>query len=183
MSEVRTVLETRRLTLRELQASDLDCVTGMLSDPEAMHFFGTVYTREQSVTWIARQQERYAIDGYGYWLAIERDTGEPVGQMGVVQAEVDGVSEPSLGYIVQRAHWRRGLASEAAASCRDWVFDRQPVSRVITLVRPENLPSLAVARRIGLEIERRTIFARYEHFVLSMSRTAWEQRQASELGR
>ncbi len=170
-----TVLETRRLVLRELQPEDLDFVARMLAHPEVMYFFGRRYSREESVEWIVRQQRRYATDGHGYWLAVERSTGEPVGQVGVMQAEVEGLSEASLGYILHRPFWGRGLASEAAAACRDWVFESLQVPRVISLVRPENLPSLAVARRIGLSIERRTIFARYEHFVLTMSRTTWDR--------
>jgi len=163
------ILETSRLILRELVRADLDFVERMLADPEVMHFFPKCLTREESEQWIKRQQARYAADGHGYWLALDKSSGDPVGQAGVVNAMVEGVEQPTLGYIVDRLHWRRGYATEAAAACRDYVFDTLRRSRVITLVRPENLPSLGVAKKIGLRIERRTVFARYEHFVLSMS--------------
>lgn len=166
---MKVVLETPRLTLRELELDDLDFVAAMLGHPEVMRFFPKCLTREESELWIRRQRDRYARDGHGYWLAIERESGEPVGQAGVMWADVEGVPELSLGYIVHRTFWRRGFATEAAAASRDYVFDRLRSARAITLIRPENLPSLHVARRIGMQIERRTIFARYEHFVLSMS--------------
>ena len=163
------ILETPRLILRELDLSDLDFVELMLSHPEVMHFFPKCLTREECEQWVLRQQARYSEDGYGYWMAVDKTSGDPVGQAGVVKAEVEGREEPSLGYIMHRLHWGRGYATEAAAACRDYVFDTLGRSRVITLVRPENLPSLGVALKIGLTIERRTIYARYEHFVLSMS--------------
>ena len=163
------VLETPRLILRELDLSDLDFVALMLSHPEVMHFFPKCLTREESEEWIRRQQTRYAEDGHGYWLALDKISGDPVGQAGVVKTDVEGLEQPSLGYTVHRTYWRRGYATEAAAACRDYVFDTLGRSRVITLVRPENLPSLGVALKIGLKIERRTIYARYEHFLLSMS--------------
>lgn len=167
---MKVVLETPRLILRELEASDLDFAEAMLSHPEVMQFFPRCFSRDESAEWIRRQRERYAVEGHGYWLALDREAGEPVGQAGVMRAEVEGIVEPALGYIVHRPFWRRGYAAEAAAACRDHVFDALGGSRVITLVRPENLPSLGVARKIGMTIERRTIYARYEHFVLAMTR-------------
>jgi RimJ/RimL family protein N-acetyltransferase len=166
---MKVILETPRLLLRELVPSDLDCVEALLSHPEVMRFFPTCLSREQAEQWIRRQRARYAADGHGYWLALHQASGEPVGQAGVVQTEVEGVEEPSLGYIVHRPFWGRGYATEVAAACRDYVFDTLGCARVITLIRPENLPSLRVARKIGLKIVRRTLYARYEHFVLSMS--------------
>jgi RimJ/RimL family protein N-acetyltransferase len=167
---MRTILETDRLILRELEMSDLDFVEAMLAHPEVMHFFPRCLSRSESEAWIRRQQRRYERDGHGYWLAVGRKSREPVGQAGIVRTDVEGVEESALGYLVHRPFWRRGYAAEAAAACRDHAFDTLGTSRVVTLIRPENLPSLGVARKIGMRIERRTIYARYEHFVLSMWR-------------
>lgn len=157
------------MILRELEEDDLDFVATMLADAQVMRFFPKRYTREESREWISRQRQRYVADGYGYWLALDRTLDLPVGQAGVMQATVEGVTEPSLGYIFHRPFWRQGLASEAAAACRDWVLDSLGAPRVTTLVRPENLPSLGVARKIGMRHEKRTIFGGYEHFVLYAS--------------
>ena len=70
---------------------------------------------------------------------------------------VERLTELALGYIVHRPFWRKGYAAEAAAACRDHAFGALGASRLITLVRPENLASLGVARKIGMTIERRTI--------------------------
>ena len=135
-----------------------------------MLYFGGPFSVEQSRAWIERQLERYARDGFGYWLILDRAGGKPVGQAGVMLAEIEGQSEPALGYTIDPAHWRQGIAFECAAACRDHAFETFDLSRVITLIRPENLPSLALAVKLGMKIERRTIYARYEHFVLSQWR-------------
>jgi len=166
---VRKVLTTSRLSLRELERSDLDFVAAMFGHPEVMRFFPSCLSREESETWIRRQQARYEEEGFGYWLVVERASGDPVGQAGIMWVEVEGASELALGYLVHRPYWRRGYATEAAAACRDHALDTVGVSKVVTLVRPENLPSLGVARKPGMEIERRTIYARYEHFVLAIA--------------
>ena len=166
------VLETSRLLLRELVPDDLDFVAAMLADPEVMRYWPRPYSREEAEDWVRRQRERYARDGYGYWLAVERATGRPVGQTGLLTVEVDGVEEAALGYIIHRPFWRRGFATEAAAAILDYAFGTLGKQRVIAPIRPENEPSLAVARKLGMAPERRTSFAGFEHLVFALTRPA-----------
>jgi RimJ/RimL family protein N-acetyltransferase len=153
--------------LRELTGADLDAVAEMLGDGEVMRYFPKPLSREESEAWIARQRERYARDGFGYWLAVEEATGQPVGQAGLLMQEIDGVAEPGLGYIIHRPYWRRGFALEAAAATREWAFKTRGYPRVICTVRPENEPSLAVARKLGLREERRVMYQGYEHVLFA----------------
>ena len=164
------VLETPRLLLREMDVGDLDFIASLLADPEVMRFFPKTYSREEAAAWVRRQQERYARDGYGYWLALEKATGAPVGQAGLIALEVDGAPELGIGYIIGGSYWRRGLATEAAAACRDHAFARLGKARVITLIRPENAPSLGVAAKLDMRPEKRTMFAGFEHLVLVATR-------------
>ena len=158
-------IETSRLVLRELTRADLEAVAEMLGDPEVMRYFPRPLSREESDAWIGRQQERYTRNGFGYWLAVEKATGKPVGQAGLLMQEIDGVEEPGLGYIIHRPYWRRGLALEAAAATRDWAFGERGYRRVICTVRPENEPSLGVARKLGLREERLVMYKGYEHLL------------------
>ncbi len=149
------MIETPRLILREMDMADLDAVAAMLSDSEVMRFWPRPYTRSEAAEWVERQRARYRRDGCGYWLAVLKDSGRPVGQAGVIMMEVDGTREPALGYIIDRPFWRRGYATEAAAAGRDWAFETLGCSRVITLVRPENIPSIGVALKLGMVEEKR----------------------------
>ena len=75
-----------------------------------------------------------------------------------------------VGYVLERTHWRQGLATEAAAACRDYAFDVIRVDRVIALVRVGNEPSAGVAGKIGLVLWKHTTRAGLDHFVFSMAR-------------
>jgi RimJ/RimL family protein N-acetyltransferase len=116
--EMRVILETPRLRLRELNLGDIEFVAGLLAHPEVMHFWPKTYTRDEAEVWIRRQTERYARDGYGYWLALD-ESGQPIGQAGLLAQQVDVVPETGIGYIIHRPCWRQGYATEAAAHCRD----------------------------------------------------------------
>jgi [ribosomal protein S5]-alanine N-acetyltransferase len=160
------ILETPRLMVRELLHDDLDEVSAMLGDPELMRFWPKPFSREESAEWIGRQRERYEAHGFGYWLAVEKATGQAVGQVGVLPRVLDGADEVDIGYIIRRSRWREGFASEGASGCRDHVFGALGRSRVLCLVRPENIPSLGVARKIGFKTDGRIIVhAGFDHLV------------------
>jgi RimJ/RimL family protein N-acetyltransferase len=162
--------ETERLALRELRESDLDFVASMLADPEVMRYYPRCQTRDEACEWIARQRRRYAEDGHALWLVSEKRGGEPVGQVGLVRQWVDGVPEDEIGYLIARAHWRRGFAFEAAAATRDHSFGALGRRRVISLIRPENLPSRGVARKLGMAVEGSTCCWGLEHLVFALAR-------------
>jgi ribosomal-protein-alanine N-acetyltransferase len=164
------ILQTPRLLLREMTLDDLDFVAEMLAHPEVMRFYLKRYTREEAQRWVQRQIDRYSRHGHGLWLVLEKATGRPVGQVGLVVQEVDGVQEPEVGYLIHRPYWRRGFAVEAAAATRDYGMDTLCKDRLISLIRPENLPSQGVARKIGMTPEKRTIHAGLEHVVFSIQR-------------
>jgi RimJ/RimL family protein N-acetyltransferase len=158
---MKTVLETERLLLREMTLDDVDVVAGMLGDPDVMRFWPRPYTRDEAVRWIERWVREYDEYGCGYWLLVDKATGEAAGQAGVVMLAIDGERAPSLGYIVDKRFWNRGYATEAAAACLEWALARWPV--VITPIRPENAASLRVAEKLGLSGERRTVYGGFEH--------------------
>jgi RimJ/RimL family protein N-acetyltransferase len=167
---VATILETARLRLRELSRTDLDFIADMLGDAEVMRYYEKPLGRAEAEAWIARQTERYARDGHGLWLVEERATGQAVGTVGLIAQVVDGAVEPEVGYLVHRRHWKHGFAIEAALAVRDHAFGALGKVRVISLVRPANLPSQAVARRMGMIPVSTTIREGLEHIVFAVDR-------------
>ncbi len=141
----------------------------MLADPEVMRHYPKVLDREEARGWIERQRGRYARDGSGLWLVLERESGAPIGQVGLIRQPVEGALEPEIGYLIHRPFWRRGYAIEAARGVAKWAKSALGLSRVVSLIRPENLPSQAVARRLGMTPERRVVFHEREHVLFSMT--------------
>lgn len=168
---VKIALETQRLFLRHLEAADLDFVAEMLGNAEVMRFWPRAMSRAEAEEWIVRQQERYARDGFGYWLALYRATGQPVGQAGLLAVHVDGQREISLGYILHRPYWGRGFATEAGLACRDMAYETYDAARVIALIRPENIPSRRVADRMGMRPEQQVSYATFQHLVYVAGRS------------
>jgi RimJ/RimL family protein N-acetyltransferase/GrpB-like predicted nucleotidyltransferase (UPF0157 family) len=165
-----TILETPRLLLREMTRDDLDFVATMMAHPDVSHFYERQFTRAASEEWLQRQLNRYRRDGHGLWLVVERTTGEPVGQVGLLMQEVECERHPEIGWLLHRPYWGRGYATEAAAATRDAAFARWGFDHVISMIRPVNVASRRVAARIGETRGRRAAFHGFEHFVYSVER-------------
>jgi RimJ/RimL family protein N-acetyltransferase len=55
-----------------------------------------------------------------------------------------------MGWGVDATYRGRGYTTEAARAVLAWLLAQPGVRRVTARIQPENLPSIAVARRLGL---------------------------------
>jgi [ribosomal protein S5]-alanine N-acetyltransferase len=163
-------LTTDRLTFREMVAEDFNFLHSMLGDPEVMRFYPRVLDREGSQDWLDRMMARQERDGHSFWLVADKTTHEPIGQVGLVNQEVDGAIEAEIGYMLARSKWQNGYAREAAVAVRDYAFNQLGKQRVISLIRPVNIPSQRVALSYGAKPEKLVRWRDYEHLVFAFAR-------------
>jgi RimJ/RimL family protein N-acetyltransferase len=77
------------------------------------------------------------------------DGGEIIGWSGYTRRTFDWGDEVELGWLIRRAHWGKGYATEAALTLRP-----QGPERAVHLIHPDNAASIAVARKLGAARER-----------------------------
>lgn len=165
-----TILETRRLILRQFVADDVDALARVLSDPETMRHYPAPCDRAGVEAWIARCQQRYRDDGVALWGMVLKSSGELIGDCGIIRQEVEGEHFFEIGYHLRRDLWGQGLATEAATACRDWAFANLTVDRVISLIRPENVRSRRVAERNGMAVWKEVEWRGLPHCVYAVRR-------------
>jgi hypothetical protein len=82
---------------------------------------------------------------------------------------IDSPPELEIGYHVHRHHRNQGLATEAARAVRDYAFSTlasdPEIDHVISMIRPENLPSRRVAEKNGFILTRTVYWRGYDHSV------------------
>lgn len=166
-------IETERLVIRELKDSDLDFVAEMLGNPEVMRFWPKPYSREEAAEWIARQHQRYEMDGYGYWLALRKQDGQPVGQIGLLSQEFDGRKHIGLGYIIHRPFWRQGFAEEGAKACVRYGSKKLGLNKIAILVRLENEPSIHLAKKLGAMQQGQNEYSGFTHVLFELSSSSF----------
>lgn len=142
---------TARLRFREMSDEDLDRMAELLGDPEVMRFYPAPKSRAQAQSWIDWNVQNYAEHGFGLWVVETRD-GEFVGDCGLTWQTVRGEQHVEIGYHVRAELQGRGLATEAAAACRDAARTRG-IEQLIAIIHPGNVPSQRVAQKLGLTLD------------------------------
>jgi [ribosomal protein S5]-alanine N-acetyltransferase len=152
-------IDTPRLRLRPFATdlSDLDALHEIQSDPEHMRFYPHPFSREESQAWIERFLERQKRYGFSLWAIEDRETREFLGNCGPMPQIVDGIEEIELGWSVTPKRTGQGIATEAAIAWRDRCLGPLGMGHVISLIRPENIPSRRVAEKIGMTVWKETL--------------------------
>jgi len=175
----KEVLQTTRLRLREFTPQDADALALVLSDPETMRYYPAPYDRAGVEQWIERNRQRYQDDGVGLWAMelketqdtdVQNEVQKIIGDCGIILQEVEGERLYEIGYHLRREFWGQGLATEAAIACRDLGFAHLKTQRLISLIRPQNLPSCRVAERTGMTVWKEVNWRGLPHYVYSMER-------------
>ena len=146
-------LQTERLILRMFREADFEAHALICSDPEVMRFLGEGRPLDRWEAWrsMAMILGHWQLRGYGPWAVEERSSGKYIGRIGFFYPE--GWPGFELGWVLGREFWGKGYASEGARRALDYGFAEMGRDHVISLIHPDNSPSIKVAERLGEGIE------------------------------
>ncbi|QUG41650.1 GNAT family N-acetyltransferase [Psychrobacillus sp. INOP01] len=161
------VLETQRLLLRQYKVEDIIPLHSIFSDTETMKFYPAPFSFQQTKDWINRNQDRYKNDGYGLWAVCLKDTNEFIGNCGLVKQKVNDNFEVEIGYHINKKYWSMGFASEAAKACKEYGFNKLGLNKLISIIDPNNVPSIRVAEKIGFFKEKEVFIFDKVHYIYS----------------
>ena len=148
-------LETERLVLRMFRPEDADAYASMCADPEVMRFLafdGKPMSRLEAWRSLAMMVGHWHLRGYGMWALEERTSGTLVGRVGF--NDPDGWPGFEIGWMLGRAWWGRGYASEGARAALAHAFSALDREHVISIILPDNHRSIRVAEGLGERVER-----------------------------
>lgn len=150
------ILETNRLTLRELSTDDAGFILELLNDPSFLHNIGDrgVRTREDAIQYLLKGPiDSYSRLGFGLWLVELKDSQVPIGMCGLIKR--DTLEDVDIGYAFLPPFWSKGYASESASAVMEYGFKTLGLKRLVAITNPDNAGSIRVLEKIGLRFERR----------------------------
>ena len=151
-------LETERLVLRRFTEADLDNLVDLDNDPEVMRYLsgGPATPREEVERAILPLIRGYYAqgDGFGFWAAIEKSSGEFLGWFSFRPHEEPDADTVGLGYRLRRIAWGRGYATEGARALIRKGFAELGVRRVVANTYEHNTGSRRVMEKAGLTFLR-----------------------------
>lgn len=144
------ILETDRLYLRKMKQTDFASLCNILQDEEVMYAYEHAFSDEEAQEWLDRQIKRYKDYGFGLWAVILKENHEMIGQCGLTMQDYNEQEVLEVGYLFQKPYWHNGYATEAAIACKKYAFETLQAKEVYSIIRDNNIPSLQVAKRNGM---------------------------------
>lgn len=144
------VIETERLILRGVTPEDHPQFAAYFAT-ERSHFTGGPQDEVEVFATMMRMAGHWHLRGFGLWTIEDRATGTAAGWAGIL-LNFDW-PEPELGWTVFGNHEGKGLAFEAATAARLHAARHLGIRAPISLIRPSNARSAALARRMDAVLE------------------------------
>lgn len=136
----------------------MPALRAILQDPETMVAYEGAFDDDMVQAWFDRTQSRYRDPrGLGFHAITLHGSDEMIGQCGLTIQHILDEDVIEVGYLLNRAHWHRGYATEAAAAFRDYAFEDLGIDRVYAQVRDTNVASMNVAIRLGMTVRGRFV--------------------------
>jgi RimJ/RimL family protein N-acetyltransferase len=148
------VIESARLSLRELVSQDAEFILALLNEPGFRRFIGDkgVRTVADARDYIVKGPvESYRRHGFGLYLTSLRRCGTPIGICGLVKREA--LADVDVGFAFLSAYWANGYASESAAAVLAYGRETLSIKRIVAITATDNHGSIAVVGKLGLRLE------------------------------
>jgi RimJ/RimL family protein N-acetyltransferase len=150
-----TVLETQRLSLRELTADDAQFILNLLNEPSFLRYIGDKQARnlEDARQYILNgPAASYERNGFGLYLVELRESHTPIGMCGFLKREE--LPDPDIGFAFMPEFWSKGFAFEAAAALLQDGRERLKLERILAITSLDNEPSIKLLQRLGFSFDR-----------------------------
>ena len=152
----RVDLETSRFLLRPLTMEDVDWLADLCADPEVTRFLGDgdglgKQARRAAEAIVYLDLKRCQ---FGHWAIQNKSTGFVHGwtELSKLRPWSGPSDEIALSYVLCRASWRRGIATEAAGRLLRYAFEVCRLDRVMAVIMAGNTASKGVLVKLGMHL-------------------------------
>ena len=178
------VLETKRLTLRELKKSDAEALVAILHGEGVARWLLNNLERvtlKDEQNYIKSMRKQFLKGQLIAWVICDKATGEPMGNIGLQPIDRTH-NRSSAGFCLGRAYWGKGYMTEAFSAVLDYAFGTLGLNRVSAGHFEGNIASGRVQQKCGLLYEgthRRALLKNgtyYDELMYAIVREDWEKR-------
>jgi [ribosomal protein S5]-alanine N-acetyltransferase len=155
--------ETARLYFRKVTLEDAKDWEEFFYENPNLRFLSITKNHDGEIpalseNWMSIQLERYEETGFGHLAAIDKATGEMIGQGGVLQKDLEGEVVHEVAYSIKPRFWRQGYATEIALNMKAYAQKHQVNDKVISIIHIDNVGSQKVAKNNGMDILKETTY-------------------------
>lgn len=124
------------------------------TNPEVMKYIGMggLWGVPQATEVVTKRIKQGSERGYCMWAVELIETGALIGHCGVQWLGDTG--EIEIGWMLDRPHWGKGLATEAAKAVLAYAMGDLGFKRIVAITHAENRASSKIMEKIGMHYEK-----------------------------
>ncbi|WP_426474402.1 GNAT family N-acetyltransferase [Chryseobacterium balustinum] len=150
---MKIILETNRLLLREFDTSDAESFYELNLNPNVIKYTGNSAFKDiDEAKAFLENYSDYQRNGFGRWAVVDKSTKMFFGWCGLKYDE--NLNETDIGFRFFEHFWNQGFATESAKACINYGFEKLNLKTIIGRAMKENIPSIKVLEKIGLQYEK-----------------------------
>jgi len=169
---------TKRLNIKALTKSDCICWERFFENNPSLPYLGidlSLSNEEQASSWIQYQLDRYQSGRYGHHALWNKNTGEFIGQCGLLTQEINGAEVLEVGYHILPKYWGKGYASEAAQKFRNFAFESNLCENLVSIIDIRNIASQKVAKKNGMKKDIQIKYFGLDVYVYKITKEEWSK--------
>lgn len=179
IDKMKTIVETARLILREIEYLDENDLFEMDSDPEVHLFIENkpVTSVDEIRKAIEMLKGQYKENGIARWAVVEKSTQECVGWSGLKYFNRPLNNHNhfyELGYRFKKKHWGKGFATESSIAILNYGFKNLNIDNIFAIVDPKNVNSKKVLTKLGFDFKETFDYEGDPTDWFELKRTTWE---------
>ncbi len=154
------VLQTERLTLRELTPEDAEMFCDfLLRNKEFFRASGPAYDKEyESPEYHRKMLERSQIESmdgrhYKFGVFLKNNINRVIGSLALSNIALGNFRSCFLGYRIDEKENTKGYATEAIGRIVDFAFNELKLHRIEANIMPANTASIKVVEKLGFVYE------------------------------
>lgn len=145
------LLETTRLIVKSTSLDQLENAYALYSDPEVMHYLGGPKSRDDTKAALQEMIWHEEKHGFSSGNVYEKETDLFVGRSGLLYlAFKEDQPDIEVGYVLHKAFWNKGYATELAKGFIAWGFQHLSVDKLVATTSLKNMRSRHVLEKVGM---------------------------------
>lgn len=158
--EVKPILETERLILRQWRDDDVAPFAAMNADPQVTAALGIKPDPSGTKALVERISAGFQQNGFGLWAVEVRGIAPFIGFTGLSIPRFEAPFMPAVevGWRLAFAHWGKGYATEGARAAVNFGFNTVGLAEIVSFASAANIRSHAVMKRLGMRYDSRDDF-------------------------
>ncbi len=157
------IIETQRLNIRELDASDAAFILALVNSPGWLQYIGDRNIKDihAAVNYINNGPlASYHKNGFGLYLVALKGNKVSIGMCGFLKR--DTLPNPDIGFALLPQYTGNGYALEAAVALLAYAGNVLKLEKILAITLEKNLRSVQLLTKLGLVFEKKVILAHNE---------------------